>query len=114
MLQATAVSKSYAGIRALHEVSFDLRAGETHALVGENGAGKSTLIKIFTGAITPDAGKISIDDRAIENLTPARARELGIAAIYQHPALFPDITRVQRKILGQSGDSARYWLHRGR
>jgi rhamnose transport system ATP-binding protein len=92
LLQAAAVSKSYAGIRALHDVSFDLRAGETHALVGENGAGKSTLIKIFTGAIMPDTGQITIDDRVVENHTPARARELGIAAIYQHPALFPDLT----------------------
>ncbi len=92
LLQATAVSKSYAGIRALHDVSFDLHAGETHALVGENGAGKSTLIKIFTGAVTPDSGRISIEDRVVENHTPARARELRIAAIYQHPALFPDLT----------------------
>jgi rhamnose transport system ATP-binding protein len=87
-------------------VSFDLRAGETHALVGENGAGKSTLIKIFTGAITPDAGKISIDDCAIENHTPARARELGIAAIYQHPALFPDLTVTENLALRMERRSA--------
>ena len=92
LLQATAVSKSYEGIRALEEVSFDLLAGETHALVGENCAGKSTLIRIFTGAVTPDSGRIAIDDRVVEHHTPARARELGIAAIYQHPALFPDLS----------------------
>jgi rhamnose transport system ATP-binding protein len=106
LLQATAVSKSYAGIRALHEVSFDLRARETHALVGENGAGKSTLIKIFTGAITPDSGQISIHDRAIENHTPARARNLGIAAIYQHPALFPDLTVSENLAVRVERDSA--------
>jgi len=106
LLQATAVSKSYAGIRALHEVSFDLRAGETHALVGENGAGKSTLIKIFTGAITPDSGQITIHDCAVENYTPGRARELGIAAIYQHPALFPDLTVSENLALRMERDSA--------
>jgi rhamnose transport system ATP-binding protein len=92
LLQAIAISKSYAGIRALEDVSFDLRAGETHALVGENGAGKSTLIKIFTGAITLDAGRLMIHDQPAGNHTPAKARERGIAAVYQHPALFPDLT----------------------
>jgi rhamnose transport system ATP-binding protein len=92
LLQAVAVSKSYSGICALENVSFDLRAGETHALVGENGAGKSTLIKIFAGAETPDVGRILVEDRPVEHHTPAQARELGIAVIYQHPALFPDLT----------------------
>ena len=95
LLQATAVSKSYAGIRALENVSFDLRAGETHALVGENGAGKSTLVKILAGAVAADAGRILIDGRPVENHTPARARELGVAVIYQHPALFPDLTAAE-------------------
>jgi rhamnose transport system ATP-binding protein len=99
LLQATAVSKSYAGIRALDEVSFDLVAGETHALVGENGAGKSTLIKILTGAVAPDSGSLAIEDRAVGHHTPARARELGIAAIYQHPALFPDLTAAENLAL---------------
>jgi rhamnose transport system ATP-binding protein len=106
LLQATAISKSYAGILALHDVSFDLQSGETHALVGENGAGKSTLIKIFTGAITPDAGRIAIDDREVGNHTPARARELGIAAIYQHPALFPDLTVAENLALRVERHSA--------
>lgn len=109
LLQAIAISKSYAGIRALQDVSFELRAGETHALVGENGAGKSTLIKIFTGAIAPDAGRLAIHDRAVENHTPAKARELGIAAIYQHPALFPDLTVTENLALrvGQAFSPAR-------
>lgn len=110
LLQAIAISKSYAGIRALRDVSFDLRAGETHALVGENGAGKSTLIKIFTGAIAPDAGRLTIHDRAVENNTPAKARGLGIAAIYQHPALFPDLTVTENLALrvGQAVSPARF------
>ena len=73
-------------------VSFDLRAGEVHALVGENGAGKSTLIKIITGAVKADSGTVAIDGREIDHNDPAAARALGIAAIYQQPALFPDLT----------------------
>ena len=89
LLRASSVSKSFAGVQALRDVSFELRAGEVHALVGENGAGKSTLIKIITGAVRSDAGAIEIDGHAITGNSPIRARQLGIAAIYQQPALFP-------------------------
>jgi rhamnose transport system ATP-binding protein len=94
LLAATSIRKAYAGVRALKGVSFDLAAGEVHALVGENGAGKSTLIKIITGAERADAGSLSIDDVAVDlaALTPSGARTLGIAPIYQQPALFPDLT----------------------
>ena len=86
------MSKSYGGVRALKGVSFDLRPGEVHALLGENGAGKSTLIKVVTGAHQPDGGTIEIAGQPVRHLTPAAARELGIACIYQQPALFPDLT----------------------
>ncbi len=92
LLTATDVRKSYAGIAALRRGSFDLRAGEVHALVGENGAGKSTLIKIFTGAVQPDHGEIRLNGELVEHNTPHKARALGIVAIYQQPALFPDLT----------------------
>ena len=92
LLQLTSVTKSFGAVRALKGVSFDLRAGEVHALLGENGAGKSTLIKIITGAHQPDGGTIAINSQRIAHLTPATAHELGIACIYQQPALFPDLT----------------------
>ncbi|MBI1176639.1 ATP-binding cassette domain-containing protein [bacterium] len=92
LLQLTSVTKSFSAVQALRGVSFDLRAGEVHALLGENGAGKSTLIKIITGAHQPDGGTIEIDGRQIAHLTPAVAHQLGIACIYQQPALFPDLT----------------------
>jgi rhamnose transport system ATP-binding protein len=92
LLRVTRLVKSYAGVRALRGVSFDLRAGEVHALVGENGAGKSTLIKAITGAVTPDAGAIEIGGRQVEWMTPHAAAAAGIAAIYQQPALFPDLS----------------------
>jgi rhamnose transport system ATP-binding protein len=92
LLSASSISKSFEGVRALRDVSFDLRAGEVHALVGENGAGKSTLIKIMTGAEQSDTGMLTVVGRAVPHMTPALARSLGIAAIYQQPSLFPQLT----------------------
>jgi rhamnose transport system ATP-binding protein len=92
LLTVAGIVKSFSGIRALNGVSFDLRAGEVHALVGENGAGKSTLIKVMSGAETPDAGTIEIHGRVLHRLDPASARALGVAAIHQQPALFPHLT----------------------
>ena len=92
LLAARGVRKAYAGVQALRGASFELRSGEVHALVGENGAGKSTLIKIATGAVQPDAGELLVGGRAVAHNSPRIARALGIAAIYQQPALFPDLT----------------------
>lgn len=92
ILEARALEKSFDGVRALRGVSFDVRAGEVHALVGENGAGKSTLIRALTGAIHPDRGTITVDRQSFRALDPAKARLLGIVPIYQQPALFPDLT----------------------
>src|ERR1700678_3986093 len=92
LLQLSDVTKAFGGVHALRGVSFDLLAGEVHALVGENGAGKSTLIKIITGALRPDSGTLRIAGEEVEDNSPAKATRLGIAAIYQQPALFPDLT----------------------
>ena len=100
VLRATDVTKAYAGVQALKRASLELRAGEVHALVGENGAGKSTLIKILTGAVQPDSGEISLDGEPLARLTPASAKSLGIAAIYQQPALFGELTVAENIALG--------------
>ena len=92
ILQLSNVTKSFGAVQALKGVSFDLQAGEVHALLGENGAGKTTLIKIITGAHAPDSGTIRITGERVEKLSPAAAHNLGIACIYQQPALFPDLT----------------------
>jgi len=92
LLQLNGVAKSFGAVRALKGVSFELHAGEIHALLGENGAGKSTLIKIITGAHQPDSGTITVAGQPVERLSPGTAHKLGIACIYQQPALFPDLT----------------------
>ncbi|MEI6712972.1 MAG: sugar ABC transporter ATP-binding protein [Verrucomicrobiota bacterium] len=92
LFRLSSVSKSFGPVRALRNVSFDLLPGEVHALLGENGAGKSTLIKVITGAHSPDNGRLEFQGNEIRNLTPTNALRLGIACIYQQPALFPSLT----------------------
>ncbi len=92
LLEARSISKSFGAVRALKDVSFELITGEVHALIGENGAGKTTLIKVITGAVQPDSGTLTINGHALQHNDPAIARSLGVAAIYQQPALFPHLT----------------------
>jgi rhamnose transport system ATP-binding protein len=101
LLSVRNIAKSYAGVHALQSASFELRAGEVHALIGENGAGKSTLIKIITGAVESDSGEIKLNGKIITHNSPRLAKELGIAAIYQQPALFPELTVAENVAIGQ-------------
>jgi rhamnose transport system ATP-binding protein len=107
LLNATAISKHFAGVHALRDVHFELRSGEVHALLGENGAGKSTLIKVVTGAVTPDSGSLTVDGHVVTDNSPAVSRSLGIAAVYQQPALFPDLTVAEN--IGFALESAGIW-----
>jgi rhamnose transport system ATP-binding protein len=100
LLSAVAIGKSFAGVQALKGVSLELRAGEVHALVGENGAGKSTLIKVITGAVQPDSGTLTVGGTLVQHQSPAHAKWLGIAAVYQQPALFPDLTVAENIAFG--------------
>jgi rhamnose transport system ATP-binding protein len=106
LLQATSITKSYAGLRALTDVSFELRAGEVHALIGENGAGKSTLIKIITGAVAADSGTLAVAGQPVPHNSPSISRALGIAAIYQQPSLFPHLTVAENIALSVETGSA--------
>src|SRR5258708_4709297 len=92
LVEASGISKSFSGVQALRDVHFQLREAEVHAILGENGAGKSTLINILSGAVQPDAGRLLIHGNSVTNLTPALAKQLGIGAIRQQPALFPTLT----------------------
>lgn len=77
-LELKNISKSFAGVPALRNVSLQIRKGEVHALCGENGAGKSTLIKILSGVYQPDNGDILIQGQKIKNVTPQSANKMGI------------------------------------
>ena len=91
LLDAAGVVKTYGQVVALRDASLAVRPGEVHALMGANGAGKSTLVKILTGAVRPDAGRILIrgQDRRVHS--PAEARRSGLVSVYQEPALIPDL-----------------------
>ena len=110
LLEATSIRKDFAGVRALRGVSFELRAGEVHALVGENGAGKSTFIKTVTGAVQPDSGTLAISGQVIPHITPKISRALGIAAVYQQPSLFPDLTVAENIALALETGGLWRWI----
>src|SRR5262252_4211881 len=106
LLEARNITKTFAGVQALKNVSLELREGEVHALVGENGAGKSTLIKIMTGAVKADSGVLLFRDRMVPHIDPGVARSLGIAAIYQQPSLFPHLSVAENIAIALEGGSA--------
>src|SRR5678816_3356149 len=101
LLELRGIKKSFGGVRALRGVSFDLRAGEIHALLGENGAGKSTLIKTLGGIHTPDEGEIFIDGRPAHIASPSAAGKLGIRVIHQELALAPNLSVAENLFLGR-------------
>ena len=86
------ISKSYAAVAALTDVSLEVLPGEVHALLGENGAGKSTLMGVASGTISPDRGTVTVLGERVDELTPDRATRMGIAIVHQHPAVLPDLT----------------------
>src|SRR5436853_2747110 len=91
-LSMLGITKHFAAIAALRDVSFDVLPGEVHALLGENGAWKSTLMNVASGATALDSGTIVLEGAPVEGLTPALTQGLGIAMVHQHPALLPDMT----------------------
>jgi len=102
-VEMTDITKSFGGVHALRDVSFKVRPGEIHALVGENGAGKSTLMKILSGAYQKDAGNIKIDGKEVNITNPHMGRKSGIAIIYQEFALAPDLTVAENIYLDHLG-----------
>jgi rhamnose transport system ATP-binding protein len=106
-LEARAIRKAFAGVQALKDVSFELRPGEVHALIGENGAGKSTLIKIMTGALQADSGSLTVFGKDVRYNDPSVARALGISAIYQQPSLFRHLSVAEN--IAWALETARPW-----
>lgn len=86
------VSKSYGAVRALQDVSFSVRRGTIHAVLGENGAGKSTLMKVIKGEVMPDRGSIMLDGQAYERYEPAYTRRLGVIMVHQELAVFDNLS----------------------
>jgi ribose transport system ATP-binding protein len=100
ILQLRNISKTFPGVRALQNISFDLIEGEVHCLCGENGAGKSTLIKILSGAYQPDeGGEIIFDGRQVV-LNPHLAMRMGIQTIYQEHIIFENLSIVENIFTG--------------
>lgn len=94
------ITKTFPGTIALDKVRFELDKEEVHALVGENGAGKSTLIKIISGIHKSDSGQMYLDGKPVNITGPLMAQQYGIAAIYQEPAIFPDLNVAENIFMG--------------
>lgn len=102
ILSLTSVTKTFPGVRALHEVALSLYPGKVTALIGENGAGKSTVVKILTGIYQPDAGDIRVDGATVSFPTPQSAENAGVTAIHQETVLFDELTVAENIFLGHA------------
>lgn len=100
-LQMSHITKRFPGVLALSNVSFSLRRGEVHALLGENGAGKSTLMKILSGVYQPDEGDIVFEDKTVSFTNPLSAQNAGITIIHQEFNLFPELTVEENIFIGR-------------
>ncbi len=100
ILTLTGLSKSFPGVRALHDVSLELRPGEVTALIGENGAGKSTLVKVLTGIHAPDAGTVMVGGTARRFASPRESWAAGIAAIHQETVMFDELSVAENIFMG--------------
>ncbi len=94
------ISKTFPGVRALHNVQLTLRAGEVMALLGENGAGKSTLVKILTGIYTPDSGTLTVGGQPQKFTKPTDAWAAGITAIHQETVMFDELSVAENIFMG--------------
>src|ERR1700726_4745808 len=101
LLRLERVSKSYGGLRALHDVSVGVGHREIHCLVGQNGSGKSTLIKIVSGVEQADSGEVFFDDKPLHAFRAADSIHRGIQVIYQDPSLFPNLTVAENIVISE-------------
>lgn len=106
-LAARGVSRHYAGVRAVHDVSFHLKPGQTLALIGPNGAGKSTLIQLLSGVARPSAGSITLDGSRIDRLPPERICRMGLGRSFQTSRVFPALTVWESVLLGTQASALR-------
>ena len=91
-LRLAHITKTFPGVRALHDVTLEVLEGEVHAFLGENSAGKSTLMAVAAGAIEPDSGLVEILGHRLEQASPALAQSFGLGVVYQHPSVLDDLS----------------------
>jgi ribose transport system ATP-binding protein len=101
LLRMEQIDKRFPGVHALNQIDFDLYSGEVHVLLGENGAGKSTLVKILSGSLSRDSGRIFIRGEEIRQLNPERSQALGIGMVYQEFSLVPSLSVAENIFLGR-------------
>src|SRR5687767_15919880 len=101
-LWAREMSKRFGSLAALDDVSFQLRPGSVHALLGENGAGKSTLVKCIMGFYRPDRGRVVVGDAQVTVSNPRHAQELGLGMVYQHFKLVENMTVAENLVLARA------------
>lgn len=99
LIELVQVTRRFPGVTALNGVSFDLQAGEVHALVGENGAGKSTLLNLISGVLLPDSGQVLVAGNPVVLKNPVMARQLGIVAVHQEAELFDPLSLAENLAL---------------
>ncbi|AJE48523.1 ABC transporter ATP-binding protein [Celeribacter indicus] len=112
LLSVNGLTRDYPGVRANDDVSFEIGAGEVHALLGENGAGKSTLVKMIYGLEKPDSGTMTLHDAPYAPASPQAARAAGVAMVFQHFSLFEALTVAENVALGMENPPKRRDLAR--
>jgi ABC-type sugar transport system ATPase subunit len=110
LLRVTKLSKSYGGVRALHDLVLEIARGEVHAICGENGAGKSTLIKLLTGVAIPDSGEMIVDGEPLQCGQVHSSEAAGIAVMHQESTVFPDLNTVDNLFVGREPTYCGGWL----
>lgn len=101
LIQLRNLSKSYVGVHALRDLSFEIAAGEVHAICGENGAGKSTLIRLLTGVVSPDEGEILVRGHRLKTGNVQSSEAAGIAVMHQESSVFPDLNAIDNIFVGR-------------
>ncbi|GAC1463689.1 MAG: sugar ABC transporter ATP-binding protein [Chloroflexota bacterium] len=111
LLTVRDLAKRYGAVVALRSANLSVEPGEIHALLGANGAGKSTMVKMLTGVIQPDSGTIALNERVTRFRSPTGAQKAGIAAVFQDPALLPDLTVAENlRLTNVAAPAVRQWL----
>jgi len=112
LLEARDLAKSYGPVHALRSADLTVEPGEVHALLGANGAGKSTLVKLLTGVVSGDRGTVAVNGQPVRIGSPAQAAKIGLAPVFQDPALVPDLTIAQNmRLTGTSPAAVERELH---